>query len=65
MSLQDRVTTAEPFSLQRRNPAGGTKPLSQWGFRNETDALSDVLLGSPAYLRHLATSSLSRRCRCT
>jgi hypothetical protein len=31
MSLQERVTTAEPFSLQRRNPAGGTKPLSQWG----------------------------------
>lgn len=54
-------TTREPFSLQRRNKAGGTAPLSYWGFANETDKLTDVLLGSPAYLRHLATSSLSRK----
>src|SRR5215470_15496242 len=60
MTLQERIT-AEPFSLQRRNPAGGTKKLTWWGFRNETDPLSDVLLGSPAHLRHLATSSLSRK----
>ncbi|TIT91031.1 MAG: Ldh family oxidoreductase [Mesorhizobium sp.] len=26
MTVHDRVV-AEPFSLQRRNPAGGTKPL--------------------------------------
>jgi N-dimethylarginine dimethylaminohydrolase len=51
----------EPFSLQRRNLGGRTKRLEGWGFRNETDALTDVLLGSPAYLRHLATSSLSRK----
>ena len=51
----------EPFSLQRRNLKGGTTPLKSAGFRNETDRLTDVLLGSPAYLRHLATSSLSRK----
>lgn len=54
-------TGAEPFSLQRRKAGGGTAPLMQWGFANETDRLTDVLLGSPAYLRHLSTSSLSRK----
>ena len=49
------------FSLQRREMNGGTTPLKSWGFRNETDPLTDVLLGSPAHLRHLATSSLSRK----
>lgn len=53
--------TPEAFSLQRRVAGGGTAPLTGWGFRNETDRLTDVLLGSPRYLRHLATSSLSRR----
>ena len=51
----------EPFSLQRRNPNGGTKPLEKWVLRNETDPLTDVLLGSPAHLFHRATSSLSRK----
>jgi N-dimethylarginine dimethylaminohydrolase len=51
----------ETFTLKRRNPRGGTPPLKHWGFRNETDVLTDVLLGSPAHLRHMATSSLSRR----
>lgn len=54
-------TRNEPFSLQRRKAGGGTAPLSHWGFQNETDALTDVLLGDPAYLRHMATSSLSRK----
>ena len=57
----DRLPHAEGFTLQRRNPRGGTKPLSYWGFRNETDPLTDVLLGSPGYLMHRATSSLSRK----
>ena len=57
----DRPTHPDAFTLQRRNPKGGTKPLTQWGFRNETDPLTDVLLGSPAYLQHRATSSLSRK----
>ncbi len=61
MTLQERIAPAKPFSLRRRNLEGGTKPLSRWGFRNETDPLTDVLLGSPAFLRHLATSSLSRK----
>ena len=52
---------SDPFSLQRRNPNGGTSPLKNWGFRNETDPLTDVLLGSPAHLYHRATSSLSRK----
>ncbi len=52
---------AEPFSLRRRNPEGGTPRLQGWGFTNETDRLTDVLLGSPAHLRHIATSSLSRK----
>ncbi len=60
MTRHERFNT-EPFSLQRRNPMGGTKSLTEWGFRNETDLLTDVLLGSPAHLRHLATSSLSRK----
>jgi N-dimethylarginine dimethylaminohydrolase len=61
MNQHTRFDGDEGFSLQRRNPAGGTRPLKQWGFRNETDPLTDVLLGSPAYLRHLATSSLSKK----
>lgn len=58
MNLQ---TPADPFTLQRRAPRGGTAPLARWGFANETDVLTDVLLGPPAHLRHLATSSLSRK----
>jgi len=51
----------DAFSLRRRNLNGGTPVLSNWGFRNETDPLTDVLLGSPANLYHRATSSLSRK----
>ena len=55
------AAAAEPFSLQRRNPHGGTQRLTYWGLRNETDALTDVLLGPAENLRHMATSSLSRK----
>ncbi len=58
MALDNKADT---FSLQRRVSGGGTNTLSHWGFRNETDPLSDVLLGSPAHLFHRATSSLSRK----
>ncbi|MEM9138678.1 MAG: dimethylarginine dimethylaminohydrolase family protein [Pseudomonadota bacterium] len=51
----------DDFSLQRRHQGGGTPVLQHWGFRTETDPLTDVLLGSPAYLYHRATSSLSRK----
>jgi N-dimethylarginine dimethylaminohydrolase len=49
------------FTLQNRNQNGPTTPLTQFGFANETDTLTDVLLGSPAHLQHLATSSLSKK----
>ena len=52
---------ADPFLLQRRQAAGGTKPLGFWGFKNETDTLTDVLLGPADNLKHMATSSLSRK----
>ena len=51
----------DAFSLQRRRAEGGTTRLTSWGFRNETDALTDVLLAAPDHLRHMATSSLSRK----
>ena len=51
----------DDFSLRRRNIGGGTPVLSSWGFQNETDPLTDVLLGSSAHLYHRATSSLSRK----
>lgn len=57
----DPDTSTDRFCLQRRNKSGGTKRLTDWGFRNETDPLTDVLLGSSAYLQHLSTSSLSRK----
>ena len=52
---------SETFALKRRLDGGGTAPLADWGFRNETDPLTDVLLGPADHLRHMATSSLSRR----
>ncbi len=61
MTIHTTHSTHESFSLQRRNAKGNTEPLVNWGFANETDVLTDVLLGSAAHLRHLATSSLSRK----
>ncbi len=60
MNVQQPVA-GEVFSLRRRNLNGGTKPLAKWGFRNETDPLTDVLLCRPTYAKHLATSSLSKK----
>lgn len=57
----DSQHVPEKFSLKRRSINGNTSPLSTFGFKNETDRLTDVLLGSPAHLRHLSTSSLSRK----
>ncbi|MFD2740681.1 dimethylarginine dimethylaminohydrolase family protein [Sulfitobacter aestuarii] len=53
--------TRKDFTLQARRKGGGTAPMTHWQLPNETAPLSDVLLGSPAYLQHLATSSLSRK----
>ncbi|MGO9635834.1 MAG: hypothetical protein ACLPX1_18355, partial [Steroidobacteraceae bacterium] len=55
-----QTDAADVFSLQRRNLQGRTERLTYWGFNNETDPLTDVLLASPDHLRHIATSSLSR-----
>src|SRR5260370_34288305 len=54
-------TAADSFSLQRRRATGDTPRLGYWGFDDETDPLTDVLLAGPDHLRHLATSSLSRK----
>jgi len=54
-------SSRDAFSLRRRRPEGGTATLQRWHLRNETDRLTDVLLGAPVFLRHLATSSLSRK----
>ena len=58
MTVKDQTSS---FSLQRRVSGGGTPMLKDWGFDNETDPLTDVLLGPPAHLFHRATSSLSRK----
>ena len=52
---------AGSFSLQCRRAGGDTPRLEYWGFDNETDPLTDVLLAAPDHLRHMATSSLSRK----
>lgn len=57
----DITQRSDGFSLQRRLPNGGTERLKNWTLPNETNPLTDVLLGSPAYLFHRATSSLSRK----
>ena len=60
--LKEQVTVVhDAFALKHRRDGGGTKPLADWGFRNETDPLTDVLLGPADHLRHMATSSLSRK----
>jgi len=51
----------DSFTLRRRNPNGGTAPLTHWGWRNETDPLTDVLLCKPTYAKHLATSSMTKK----
>jgi N-dimethylarginine dimethylaminohydrolase len=61
LPAHQREPATETFSLQRRNAQGGTQRLNYWGFANETDPLTDVLLASPDHLRHIGTSSLSRK----
>ncbi len=52
---------SDNFSLQRRLADGGTPELNDWGCKSEYGVLSDVLLGQPDHLKHLSTSSLSRK----
>ena len=61
MSAPDRQPAQDRFSLQRRSAAGGTARLNYWGSANEHDVLTDVLLCRPDHLKHLPTSSLSRK----
>lgn len=61
MTAKATLGASDPFTLQRRRAAGGTAPLTEWGFDNETDPLTDVLLGPADHLKHMATSSLSRK----
>ncbi len=51
----------DSFSLQRRKGDGNTAALNDWGVDSEYGLLRDVLLAKPTHLRHMATSSLSRK----
>ena len=53
--------TLDEFSLQTRVEGGGTPKLKQWGAADEYGVLTDVLLGPVNNLKHLSTSSLSRK----
>ena len=53
--------TAETFSLKRRNDSGGTPAMNYWGCSSEYGVLTDVLLGKADHIKHLSTSSLSRK----
>ena len=49
------------FSLKARVEGGGTPRLTHWGVNDEYSNLTDVLLGPASNLKHLSTSSLSRK----
>ena len=53
--------TAETFSLKRRNDSGGTPAMNYWGCTSEYGVLTDVLLGKADHIKHLSTTSLSRK----
>jgi len=53
--------TAETFSLKRRQDRGGTPAMNYWGCTSEYGVLTDVLLGKADHIKHLSTSSLSRK----
>jgi hypothetical protein len=56
------MQAANHFTLQRRRSQDGTPRLGNWGgVGNENRSIDGCVAGSPAYLRHLATSSLSGR----
>ena len=61
MDAMDKAGTRDSFSLQRRSGSGGTARMNYWGSPNEYEVLTDVALCKPDNLRHLATSSLSRK----
>lgn len=61
MNIMDKTASLDTFSLQRRKAGGGTARLNYWGSPNEYAVLTDVSLCRPDHLRHMATSSLSRK----
>lgn len=61
MNAMDKAGSSDSFSLNRRRHGGGTPPMNYWGSPNEYEVLTDVALCKPDNLRHLATSSLSRK----
>ncbi|MGF7160488.1 N-dimethylarginine dimethylaminohydrolase [Rhodoligotrophos appendicifer] len=61
MNEISKIAPADVFNLQRRQSTGGTAALNSWGCTNEYDVLTDVLLCTPDNLKHLSTSSLSRK----
>ncbi|GEM_PF-5403389 len=50
---------SDGFELGRRVEGGGTAPLAHWGFANETDRLTDVLLGPVRHLKHLGSGPIN------
>ena len=51
----------DTFALKVRNSTTGTAVLKHWGFMNEYDRLTDVLLGPVENFHWLKTSSLSKK----
>jgi len=52
---------SDQFSLRRRNPEGGTRPLNHWGVDSETGTLRDVLVGPIDNFKEiLPTNSINR-----
>ena len=61
LTSPEQVQPQDSFSLKRRCEGGGTPRMNYWGAEDEYGVLTDVLLGTPANLKHLSTSSLSRK----
>lgn len=59
--MPDDLSPRDSITLQRRSKAGTTAPLNDWGIDSEYGRLRDVLLAKPAHLKHMATSSLSKK----
>lgn len=59
--MNQALANNNQFSLKSRIEGGGTPTLDYWGVADEYGKLTDVLLGPAANLKHLATSSLSKK----
>lgn len=61
LTKPDHLPTQDQFTLQRRRAGGSTSRMNYWGAEDEYGILTDVLLGPAGNLKHLSTSSLSRK----